>query len=280
MPSTGPSAVRYGRGAMLGAIAGDVIGSPYEHDPIKTTEFPLLGEASRFTDDTVLSVATADAILGGTPFDAAYRSWYRRYPGAGYGGFFHRWAASDDLGPYNSFGNGSAMRVGPVGWAFDDLDRVLEVARSSAAVTHDHPEGIRGAQVTAGAVFLARAEPIESVVAWAERFAGYDLGTAIAELRPGHTFDVTCQGTVPLALRCAYEADGFEQAVRLAVSLGGDADTLAAIAGAIAEARFGGVPATIAAGVVGRLDPTLREVLDSFTAAHRVPRPAPQPGAS
>jgi ADP-ribosylglycohydrolase len=255
---------------MFGAIAGDVVGSPYEGHPIKTTEFPLLSDRSRFTDDSVLSAATADAILAGTPYEVSYRAWYRRYPGAGYGGFFRRWGQSDQMGPYNSFGNGSAMRVAPIGWAFDDLSSVLDQAQQSAAVTHNHPEGIKGAQVAAGAVFLARREPIEKVKSWAEDF-GYELDTPIATLRPDHVFDVTCQGTVPLALRAVIEAEGFEDAVRLAVSLGGDADTLAAVAGSIAEARFGGVPADIREAVTGRLDERLRGVVDAFNAEYRTP---------
>lgn len=255
---------------MLGAIAGDVIGSPYEADPIKTTEFPLIGEWSGFTDDTALTLATADAILAGDPYDVAYRRWYRRYPNAGYGGMFHQWGSSDDLGPYGSFGNGSAMRVAPIGWAFDDLDQVLAEAERSAAVTHDHPEGIKGAQVSAGAVFLARGEPIDRVIEWASGY-GYDLATPIEELRPGHVFDVTCQGTVPLALRCAYEAEDFEDAVRLAVSLGGDADTLAAIAGAVAEARFGGVPLEIRTAVTERLDQPMRQLLAAFSIRYGTP---------
>lgn len=255
---------------MLGAIAGDVIGSIYEADPIKTTDFPLLQPACCFTDDSVLTVATAQAILERETFDAAYRAWYRRYPGAGYGGMFHQWGQSDEIGPYNSFGNGAAMRVAPVGWAYDGLDAVLAAAERSARATHDHPEGIKGAQVTAGAVFLARSEPIEDVLGWARGF-GYELDTPIDELRPVHTFDVTCQGTVPPALRCAYEAESFEHAVRLAISLGGDADTLAAIAGAIAEARFGGVPSEIRAPVTDRLDRPLRSVIAAFTLMYGVP---------
>ena len=251
---------------MFGAIAGDVIGSIYEHDPITTTAFPLISDGSTFTDDTVLTAATAEAILSGRPFDAAYRDWYRRYPDAGYGGFFHQWGQSDEMGPYNSFGNGSAMRVAPVGWAYSDLETVLERAAMSAAVTHDHPEGIKGAQVTAGAVFLARREPIAEVIAWAQGF-GYEIDTPIAALRPDHVFDVTCQGTVPAALRCAYEAEDFEGAVRLAISLGGDADTLAAIAGAVAEARFGGVPVEIRAAVDARLDRPIRQVIAAFSLA-------------
>lgn len=255
---------------MLGAIAGDVIGSPYELEPIKTTDFPLIGPGSGFTDDTALTLATADAILSGAPYDVAYRSWYRRYPDAGYGGMFHQWAASEALGSYGSFGNGSAMRVAPIGWAFDDLERVLAEAERSAAVTHDHPEGIKGAQATAGAVFLARHEPIDRVLEWAAGL-GYDLDAPLDQLRPTYGFDVTCQGTVPFALRCAYEAEDFEASVRLAVSLGGDADTLAAIAGAIAEARFGGVTIAIRAAVTERLDVAMRRLLAAFSIRYGTP---------
>lgn len=255
---------------MLGAIAGDVIGSPYEHRPIKTKDFPLFQDASRFTDDSVLTVAIAQAILEGRGYAQAVRELGRRYPQAGYGGWFRQWLASDEAGPYHSWGNGSAMRVSPVGWAFDEVERVMKQAERSAAITHDHPEGIKGAQATALAVFGARTgwerprlrREIES------RF-GYDLSESLDDLRPDYQFDVSCQGTVPPAIRCYLEAADFEDAVRNAVSLGGDSDTLACIAGAIAEAGFGGVPAEIRSEVERRLPAELRQVVEAFGEAYQ-----------
>lgn len=250
---------------MLGAIAGDVFGAAYEGRPVRRVEFDLFEAPRFFTDDTVLTVATADALLGDGDFASAYRRWGRRYPDAGYGGFFARWLLTDDAGPYDSFGNGSAMRVSPVGWAMATVDDVMDTAARSAAVTHDHPEGIKGAQAVALAVFLARSgadrDTVRSEVA--ARF-GYDLGRTVAGIRPAYTFDVTCQGSVPEALICALEADGVEEAIRLAISLGGDADTQAAIAGSVSEAFAGGVPDHIAAEVRRVLPPPLLEVLDRF----------------
>lgn len=250
---------------MLGAIAGDIIGSPYEHRPIKTKDFPLFQEDSRFTDDSVMTVAIAQAIMEGRDYAQVVREVGRRYPHAGYGGWFRQWLASDEAGPYNSWGNGSAMRVSPVGWAFDEIELVLEQALRSAAITHDHPEGIKGAQASALAVFGARTgwdEPrlrgeIES------RF-GYDLSESLEEIRPDYEFDVSCQGTVPPAIRCYLEAADFEDAVRNAVSLGGDSDTLACITGAIAEAGFSGVPQHIEPELERRLPSELKQVVRAF----------------
>lgn len=225
---------------MYGAILGDIAGSVHEHAATKSIDFPLRTLGSRFTDDTVLTVATADALLRDGDYAAAYRRWGRRYPHAGYGGAFRQWLAADDAGPYGSWGNGSAMRVAPVGWWLDDLDAALEEARRSAAVTHDHPEGIRGAQAVAGAVFLARTGVSkEDIRRFLTERIGYDLSRTIDEIRPGYRFDVSCQGSVPEALTAFLESRSVEDAVRLAISLGGDADTQACIAGSVAEAYFG-----------------------------------------
>jgi ADP-ribosylglycohydrolase len=245
---------------MLGAIAGDIIGSVYEHRPTKTPDFrPLISGASHFTDDTVLTVATADAILGDGDYASAYRRFGRRHPNAGYGKSFRHWLHTPDAGPYGSWGNGSAMRVSPVGWAFDSESEVLAEAERSAAATHDHAEGIRGAQAVALAVYLARHgvgnEAIRSEIA--ARF-GYDLARTVEEIRPGYRFQVSCQESVPEAIAAFLDSTGFEDAVRLAISLGGDADTQAATAGSIAEAAYGGVPepisraALVRGGVVDR----------------------------
>jgi ADP-ribosylglycohydrolase len=257
---------------MLGAIAGDIVGSVYERRPIKRTDFPLFQEGSRFTDDSVLTAGVADAILQERGYADAIRDWGRRYPTAGYGGSFLAWLARDDAGPYGSWGNGSAMRVSPVGWAFDNVDRVLAEAEASAAVTHDHPEGIKGAHATALAVYLARTGASKARIRdeLSDRFA-YDLTRSPEEIRPGYRFDVSCQGSVPESLVAFLHADDFESAVRIAVSLGGDTDTMAAIAGAVAEAFHGGVPAPIARETRARLTAEILEVCDAFNARHDVP---------
>ncbi|HQT95324.1 MAG TPA: ADP-ribosylglycohydrolase family protein [Thermoanaerobaculaceae bacterium] len=253
---------------MLGAIAGDVVGSPYEFEPIKTTEFPLFGPGSAFTDDTVLTCAVAEVLLGGGDYAAAFRRWGRRYPDVSWGGRFRQWLSEDRAGPYGSFGNGSAMRVGPVGWARDTIEEVLAEAERSARPTHDHAEGIKGAQATALAVFLARTgvgkEAIREEIAG--RFA-YDLGRSVDAVRPSYRFDGTCQRTVPEALLAFFDSTGFEHAVRLAVSLGGDSDTLACIAGSVAEAFYGGVPTAIAEETLARLTAEMLGVLERFDAA-------------
>jgi ADP-ribosylglycohydrolase len=252
---------------MLGAIAGDVIGSVYEGREIKREDFPLFSPRCRFTDDTVLTVATAEAILSGADYGAKYREWYRAYPDRGFGGAFRAWGLSDAAGPYGSFGNGSAMRVSPVGWAFDGLDLVLAEARHSAAVTHDHPEGIKGAQATAAAVYLARTGASkDDLRAYLASTFGYDLNRTVEAIRPGYRFDVSCQGSVPEAVIAFLDSAGFEDAVRKAVSLGGDTDTQAAIAGSIAEAFYGGVPPEIERDVLRRLDARILAVLEAFRA--------------
>lgn len=250
---------------MIGAIAGDVIGSVHEWAPTKTTDFPLFTPASRFTDDTVLTVATAHAILTEAPYEDAYRRFGRRYPDAGYGGMFSEWLRAAEPRPYNSWGNGSAMRVSPVGFAFDSPDAVLREAEHSAAVTHDHPEGIRGAQATALAVYLARTGATKEEIReeLTDRL-GYDLRRRIDAIRPDYTFDVSCQGSVPEAIIAFLESEDVENAIRLAISLGGDADTQAAIAGGIAEAYYGEVPSSIVARVRARLPADLLRVIDEF----------------
>jgi ADP-ribosylglycohydrolase len=228
---------------MIGAIAGDIAGSVYEHTPIKTKDFPFFNPRCRFTDDSVLTIAVAKAVLE----DKDYRKWIcsigRAYPDAGYGGSFIHWLFSNDPKPYNSWGNGSAMRVSPIGYAFDTADDVIREAAGTAAISHNHPEGIKGAQATALAVFLARTtkdkERIRAEVA--DRF-GYDLNRTVDDIRPSYGFDVSCQGTVPEAIVSFLDSTSYEDAVRNAVSLGGDSDTLACITGGIAEAYYGPVP--------------------------------------
>lgn len=251
---------------MLGVIVGDVIGSVYEDRWTKSTDFPLFHLHSRFTDDTVLTVATAHALVAGVPYDRAYRDFGRRYPNAGYGAAFRRWLHDPEPRPYNSWGNGAAMRVAPVGLAFRTAESVLRQAEQSAAVTHDHPEGIKGAQATALAVFLARTGASKEAIRTelATRF-GYDLQRTVEQIRPQYTFDVSCQGSVPEAVIAFLDSDSFEGAIRLAISLGGDSDTQAAIAGGIAHAFHGAVPAEIADWVLRKLPAEFVEILDTFT---------------
>ncbi|MFO8037654.1 MAG: ADP-ribosylglycohydrolase family protein [Anaerolineales bacterium] len=250
---------------MLGAIAGDIIGSVYEGRPINTTDFPLFQAGSRFTDDTVLTLAIAQAILEGEEYGIALKTFGRKYPRAGYGFHFKQWIFEEEIRPYNSWGNGSAMRVSPVGFAFDDQEEVLEEARKTAEVSHNHPEGIKGAQATALAVFLARQGERKGTIREeiSDRF-GYDLDRTIAEIRPAYTFDVSCQGSVPEAVIAFLDSKDYEDAVRLAVSLGGDSDTQACIAGGIAHAFYGAIPDPILRNTRERLTPHLLQVLDRF----------------
>ncbi len=253
---------------MLGAIAGDIIGSRFEWHNHKSKEFDLFSDDSHFTDDTVLTVALADSLLSGTPFVDRLKEYYHRYPRAGYGGRFQQWAASDIRQAYGSCGNGSAMRVSPVGWYFNDLPTVLSEARHSAVVTHDHPEGIKGAQATAASIFLARsgenkADIRDFIVA---RF-GYRFDFTLDDIRPYYRFDVTCQGSVPQALQAFFEANDFEDAIRNAISIGGDSDTIACITGGIAEAFYGEVPARITDQIWCRLDTSLADVVRRFRSA-------------
>ncbi len=257
---------------MIGAIAGDIIGSVHEGTLVKRKDFPLFVSGSRFTDDTVLAVAVASAIQRGTDYASALRQWGRQYPNAGYGGWFLDWLGREDAPPYNSFGNGSAMRVASVGWAFNGLEKVLSEAQRTAEVTHNHPEGIRGAQAVAAAVFLARTGHDKAHLRnFLEEKFDYDCSSNVEDLRARSEFDVTCQGTVPAAAVAFLRADDFEDAVRNAVSLGGDADTLACIAGALAEAFYGGVPLSIQREVMFRLDERLRSEVRSFARRYDVP---------
>ena len=250
---------------MLGAITGDVIGSVYEFYNYRKTDFPLFRHDSTFTDDSVLTVATAEVLLKKGDYVETYRSYGQRYPEAGYGGMFHNWLHQRDPQPYGSFGNGSAMRVAPVGWAFETLDEVLAEAKRSAEVTHNHPEGIKGAQVTAAAVFSARSgasrEEIRQLVG---KLSDYNLDRSVDEIREIYQFDVTCQATVPEAIIAFLESTDFEDAIRKAISLGGDSDTLACITGGIAEAFYGGVPTSIATTVFDRLGSDLQQVVTEF----------------
>ena len=235
-----------GKSCILGAIAGDIIGSPYEFNNVKSLDFELFTNDTYFTDDSVLTVATMYALLRQTGYAKAYQRFGRNYPHRGYGGNFKKWLSANNPEPYNSWGNGSAMRVSPVGWYCDSIDDVLAEAKKSAEVTHNHPEGVKGAQAAAAAVYLARTGKSKDEI---KRFIadgfGYDLNRTIDEIRPAYQFDVSCQGTVPEAIIAFLESTGYENAVRLAVSIGGDSDTLAAITGGIAEAFYREIPEDI-----------------------------------
>jgi ADP-ribosylglycohydrolase len=253
---------------MLGAIAGDIIGSVYEGSLSNSMpdDSALFGPYSRFTDDTVLTVAVAEALLHGRSYVSLLKEYAREYPTAGYGGTFIRWANSDDDAPYNSWGNGSAMRVSPVAYAFDTIEGVLVEAEKSAAVTHNHAEGIKGAKAIAAAVFLARTgKGREGIKTFVERTCGYNLDRSLDEIRPTYEFDVSCQGSVPQAIRAFLESTSFEDAVRKAISLGGDSDTIACMAGSIAEPFYAGVPESIRNRVFDRLDDRLRGIVNAFS---------------
>ena len=257
---------------MIGAIAGDIIGSIHEGAAPKPKDFPLFVRGSRFTDDTVLTVAVASAMLNGADYGTCLREWGRRYPAAGYGSGFRRWLFRDDAPAYNSFGNGSAMRVSAIGWALEDLETVLQEAQRSAEVTHNHPQGILGAQAVAAAVWAGRMgkgkDGIKELLS--HRF-GYDCDLDWAALQRRGGFDITCQGTLPAAAAAFFQSTDYEDAVRNAISLGGDADTLACIAGAMAEAHYGHVPDAIQAEALARLDSALRTEVFRFARRYGLP---------
>ena len=258
---------------MYGAILGDIIGSPYEFDRgNKTKDFPLFSGHSEFTDDTVMTIAVAEAFLDAPGEEAAIRDrvvasmqkWGRRYPDAGYGVRFCRWLRDRNPQPYNSWGNGSAMRVSSVGWLFDDLEQVRRMARLSAEVTHNHPEGIKGAEAVASAIFLARTGSTKAEIkAYIEENFHYCLSRTCDEIRPDYYHVESCQETVPEAITAFLEGQSFEDVIRTAISLGGDCDTLTCIAGSMAEA-FYGVPEELKAECRERLTEDLREVLQRF----------------
>ncbi len=254
---------------MLGAIAGDIIGSVYEHRPIKHCEFALFDRHSTWTDDSLLTVAVADALLQGRSYSQCLFEWGCRYPGAGFGRSFHAWLRAGGGAPYGSWGNGSAMRVSPVAWAFDDEASMLDAATEAAAATHDHPEGIKGAQAVSLAIFMARqgADKID-IARRIQADFGYDLDRRLVNIRPGYRFDVSCAGSVPEALIAFFESEDYESAVRNAVSLGGDADTQACIAGSVAEAWYGGVPDAIVSESLSRLPADMRQVVTDFVRRH------------
>ena len=260
---------------MYGAILGDIIGSPFEFDRgDKTKDFKLFSRRSHFTDDSVMTLAVCEALLK-VGQDATVKeiedavissmqSWGRRYPHEGYGGYFRCWLTARHPEPYNSFGNGSAMRVSAAGWLYDSLEKTRVVAKATANVTHNHPEGIKGAEATASAIFMARnGSSKEEIKKYIENEFHYDLNRTLDEIRPSFHMDETCQKTVPEAIIAFLEARDFEDAIRNAVSLGGDTDTLGAITGSIAEAYFG-ISETLISECRNRINKDMRDVVDAF----------------
>jgi len=261
---------------MLGAIAGDIIGSVYEFNSVKHKDFPLFTAESAFTDDTILSVAVAEVILKGGSYGEAIKRYAQAYPNpvGSYGARFQQWAASSTMEPYNSWGNGSAMRVSAVGFAYDDMSTVLEVAKQTAEVTHNHPEGIKGAQATAAAILLAKNGDSKSAIkTFIASTFGYDLGRSLKDIRPTYRFNESCQETVPESIIAFLESTDFEDAIRNTISLGGDTDTMGSITGGIAEAFYGGVPDEIVQEVLPRLDDPLRKVALEFCDRYTQPYP-------
>ncbi len=260
---------------MLGAIIGDIVGSIYEWNNHRSKDFPFFGKGVDYTDDSVLTAAVADALLHGHPPAKSLYLWATRHPNRGYGGGFARWLNTWELAPYNSFGNGAAMRVSPAALPANSLDEALAMAAKVTEVTHDHPEGIKGAKATAHAIFLARfgasADEIRRTIAGTY---GYDMDRTVDSIRPHYRFNETCQETVPEALICALEATGFEDAIRNAISIGGDSDTVAAIAGPVAEAMFG-IPDEIARTAMEMVPDDMQETLRKLYARTEYAHPLP-----
>lgn len=250
---------------MIGAIIGDIVGSRFEKKNLKSKDFELFTKQSRFTDDTVLTIAIADCILNSKGYEKTVKKYGRTYPFAGYGGAFKKWLAGITSGPYNSWGNGSAMRVSPVGFAFDEVEKVLEEARKSAIITHNHEEGIKGAQAIALSVFLAKSgSKKQEIKEFIEVKFGYDLNRTIDEIRPVYEFDVSCQGSVPESIIAFLESDSFEDAIRTAISIGGDSDTIASMTGAISEAYYKSVPQEFIEKMNEYLPKEFRKIIEEF----------------
>ena len=252
---------------MYGAIIGDMAGSLYEFNNIKHKPAEILPHDCFFTDDTVMTVAVAETLLaekGAPTLRQSMRKWAKRYPGRGYGGMFSQWLEDESMGAYNSFGNGAAMRISPVGWLYETLPTTRQMARLVTSVTHNHPEGIRGAEAVASAIYIAReGYSKDHIKTYIEDEFGYDLSRTCDEIRPNYYFNETCQETVPEAITAFLESENFEDCIKLAVSLGGDSDTLAAIAGSIAEAYYG-VSDRLIERCRWRLPMDMLEVIDDF----------------
>lgn len=260
------------KNTILGAIAGDVAGSIYEFNPTKDYNFKLIDERMEYTDDSIMTVAVADWILSNGSLSHAtlakkMRYWGNKYrfPMGGYGGTFSVWLNKEEIGAYNSWGNGSAMRVSPVGFAFDTMEETLRYAQVSAEVTHNHPEGIKGAQATAAAIFLARAgKSKEDIRRYISYNFGYDLNRTCSQIRETYKFEESCQETVPQSLIAFFDSNDYEDAIRQTISLGGDADTMGAITGAVANAFYKEIPEEMATYTLNKLPEEMREVIAEF----------------
>lgn len=270
---------------MLGAIIGDVIGSVFENRNTKRVDFDLFSRFSSFTDDTVLTIAIAEAILirssNAQPsqnkranqelYATKIKEYGRRFPHAGYGEMFKRWLQSNSLRGYKSYGNGSAMRVSPIGFAFETLEKVRDEAKLSAEVTHNHPEGIKGAQAIASAIHLARAgQRKPEIKAYIEKSFGYELGQSLDKIRLTYSFDSSCKGSVPQAMIAFFESNDFEDAIRKAISLGGDSDTIACMAGGIAQAYYRLIPDYLVDQTMLLLDSQFRETIRTFNKRYAI----------
>jgi len=255
---------------IIGPTAGDIIGSIYEWYNVKTTDFELYSNKSKFTDDSVLTFATMDTLLTNGNYTEIYQAYGRRYPGRGYGGTFQSWIYLENPEPYNSWGNGSAMRASPIGWFCSSIEEVMNEAFKSAAVTHNHSEGIKGAQAAATAVFMARTgrskDEIKNFIT--ETFK-YDLDQRLDDIRPTYRFDVSCQGSVPEAIIAFLESTDYENAIRLAISIGGDSDTIACITGGIAEAFYKSIPDYIIDKTLKILPKEIIKLIEVFSMKYR-----------
>lgn len=249
----------------VGGIIGDILGKPYEFHPTKEKNFPWMNGIERYTDDSVMTVAVMDWLANGRDLVESMQDWGRMNLKAGYGPGFRAWIMSNEPRPYNSYGNGSAMRVSPVGWMFDTLEETLDWAEKSAVVTHNHPEGIKGAKAVAGSIWLARnGHTKDEIKQFCTDVLGYDMERGVDEIRKGYRFEVSCQKSVPEAIICFLQGTSYEDVVRNAISLGGDADTQACIAGSIAEAFGYEIPNILYGRVDRKLTTVMLEVIKQF----------------
>ena len=250
---------------LIGAICGDILGSGYEWNSTKNLEMKLCRREDDFTDDTICTIAIADAIINHVPFDESLRNWCRRYYNADYGSAFRRWIGLDDGRPYNSWGNGSAMRVSAAGALANSLEEALRLAKESAEVTHNHPEGIKGAQATAAAIYMAKTgSSKEEIKDYIQTKFGYDLERKYKDIQPSYQFDESCQRTVPESIICFLESIDYEDAVRHAIAMGGDADTMAAITGSVAAAKYKTIPESILTHCLNRIPQVMNDILKSI----------------
>ena len=258
---------------MIGAIIGDYVGSAYEFANTKDYNFQLITPESDITDDSIMSIAIAHAICEGKSYESSMRYWGNKYPNpkGSYGGSFGAWLRSENPQPYNSWGNGAAMRVSAIGWAFETLEEVQREAQRSAMCTHNHSEGIKGAMAVASAIYFVRmGKSKEELKQYIETNFGYNLSRKTADIRPTYQFNESCQGTVPEAIICYLESSCFVDAIRLAVSLGGDSDTLACITGSIAEAESScAIPTELLKATLTSLPTELRNELSKFIYTYR-----------